>query len=189
MIVVLVIIIMIVANVGQGTFVILFPSFQIMILNLKIKADIKLRGSGLFLPVQSGLWHSLLSAQWPRHSDPPWAAAEHCLVLCWVPLAQVTEQSLQELHSCHCPSTEAPTTTQQACPKWRGKEGRNGRKYSDHYSLADLKANTTLSEKQKINKLNNHMTSCRFWRIALLQLKFPKIAKGKMRMKHSKCFS
>lgn len=76
------------------------------------------------LPVQSGLWHSLLSAQWPRHSDPPWAAAEHCLVLCWVPLAQVTEQSLQELHSCHCPSTEAPTATQQAWKKMADRKER-----------------------------------------------------------------
>lgn len=103
------------------------------------------------LPVQSGLWHSLLSAQWPRHSDPPWAAAEHCLVLCWVPLAQVTEQSLQELHSCHCPSTEAPTTTQQACPMWRGREGRQ--KWEEIFrSLIFfwVKANTK-SNKKKID--------------------------------------
>lgn len=96
------------------------------------------------LPVQSGLWHSLLSAQWPRHSDPPWAAAEHCLVLCWVPLAQVTEQSLQELHSCHCPSTEAPTTTQQACPMWRGRDGRQ--KWEEIFRsliFFGVKANTT----------------------------------------------
>lgn len=106
------------------------------------------------LPVQSGLWHSLLSAQWPRHSDPPWAAAEHCLVLCWVPLAQVTEQSLQELHSCHCPSTEAPTTTQQACPMWRGRDGRQ--KWEEIFrSLIFfwVKANTTNNKKIDFGEL------------------------------------
>lgn len=106
-----------------GTLILPFLLFKIMVSNLDIKADTELRLR--ILPVQSGLWHSLLSAQWPRHSDPPWAAAEHCLVLCWVPLAQVTEQSLQELHSCHCPSTEAPTTTQQACPIWKEKDSRH----------------------------------------------------------------
>lgn len=112
------------------------------------------------LPVQSGLWHSLLSAQWPRHSDPPWAAAEHCLVLCWVPLAQVTEQSLQELHSCHCPSTEAPTTTQQACPKWREKEGRQkwGEIFRSLFSLRSKANKTDIKRKEK-----NEMTTWRFW--------------------------
>lgn len=164
---------------------------QIMILNLDIKADTELRGSG-FLPVQSGLWHSLLSAQWPRHSDPPWAAAEHCLVLCWVPLAQVTEQSLQELHSCHCPSTEAPTTTQQACPKWREKEGRQkwGR-YSNHYSFSDwrpikqilygkLKKNVTLICSFCRNYTAAGFLLCFFPH----KLEFSKIARGKKRLGH-----
>lgn len=133
--------------------------FEIMISNLGVDVENESRGSG-FLPVQSGLWHSLLSAQWPRHSDPPWAAAEHCLVLCWVPLAQVTEQSLQELHSCHCPSTEAPTTTQQARPKWRVKEGRHKQEeiFRLLFSLR-LKANNT-----DINwRATCYMNTCLFW--------------------------
>lgn len=113
-----------------------------------------------FLPVQSGLWHSLLSAQWPRHSDPPWAAAEHCLVLCWVPLAQVTEQSLQELHSCHCPSTEAPTTTQQARPKWRAKEGRHKQEeiFRFLFSLKLKASNTDINWRARC-----YMNTCLCW--------------------------
>lgn len=130
------------------------------------------------LPVQSGLWHSLLSAQWPRHSDPPWAAAEHCLVLCWVPLAQVTEQSLQELHSCHCPSTEAPTTTQQACPMWREKEGRQ--KLEEIFrSLFSLRLK---AKKQTKTWLFVDFGELYCW------LKCPNITEGKRRIKHKKCF-
>lgn len=120
-----------------------FTSFQITIFEFRHQSRYRIKRLRI-LPVQSGLWHSLLSAQWPRHSDPPWAAAEHCLVLCWVPLAQVTEQSLQELHSCHCPSTEAPTTTQQESPMWREEDGRQ--KWEDIFrSLFSLrvKANKT----------------------------------------------
>ena len=121
------------------------------------------------LPVQSGLWHSLLSAQWPRHSDPPWAAAEHCLVLCWVPLAQVTEQSLQELHSCHCPSTEAPTTTQQACPMWRQKEGRQ--KWEEIFrSLFSLRLE---AKKQKENDMTTWRSFENCTACFLLSLEFP----------------
>lgn len=58
-----------------------------------------------YSPVHSGLKHSRLSAQGPLHSEPPWAAAVHCRLRCWVPLEQVTEHWLHELHSCHCPST------------------------------------------------------------------------------------
>lgn len=141
------------------------------------------------LPVQSGLWHSLLSAQWPRHSDPPWAAAEHCLVLCWVPLAQVTEQSLQELHSCHCPSTEAPTTTQQACPMWREKDGRQKWEeiFRSLFSLR-LKANKT-----DIKWKAKNDTATRFWRIFLLVFCFDffqsRISQNsKSRIKHKQCF-
>lgn len=164
MTVVLVAVIMFMTMGGWGAFVILSPvsnhDFE-----FRHQSGYRIKRLRI-LPVQSGLWHSLLSAQWPRHSDPPWAAAEHCLVLCWVPLAQVTEQSLQELHSCHCPSTGAPTTTQQAYPKCREKkEGRQ--KWEEIFrSLFSLRLKANKTDIEWKARVKSHTAICGFWKIA-----------------------
>lgn len=117
----------------------LFVPFKIMISNLDIKADIELRGSGFYLCSQD--YGTLCFLPSDRDTQIPHGRP---LSTAWSSAECHWHRSLSNRSKNSTPATVRPLWHQPQPNKHVPCEGkkiadRNGRRYSDHYSLSGLK--------------------------------------------------
>lgn len=143
-------IVIMIMTMWDGVFLSSFSPFQIMILNLDIKADIELRGSGFYLCSQD--YGTLCFLPSDRDTQIPHGRP---LSTAWSSAECHWHRSPSNRSKSSTPATVRPLRHQPQPNKHvpsggKKRADRNGRRYSDDYSLSDWKPiKQTLSGKQK----------------------------------------